>query len=127
MGNRAVIAMSDDPNAVGIYLHWNGGRNSVKTFLKAAKQLGVRGDYGLARLTQIIGNYFGGTLSLDIGPLSQLDCDNGDNGLYIIDENFDIVGRKYHKGPEQTWEHDVRPDEMLAGILAANRPFFTKG
>lgn len=40
MGNRAVITNYDHekgetikPNAIGIYLHWNGGMDSVTAFL----------------------------------------------------------------------------------------------
>ena len=36
MGNRAVITTKEnmDNNGIGIYLHWNGGRDSVRAFLK---------------------------------------------------------------------------------------------
>ena len=101
MGNRAVIGFVNDKNeydtnSVGIYLHWNGGRDSVEGFLKAAKDYGLRsGSYGLARLTQIICNCFPGTLSVGVDQLKNLDCDNYDNGLYWVDKNFNIVGREY--------------------------------
>ena len=68
MGNRATVFFTDDGKAIeaGIYLHWNGGAESVYTFLDYAKSKGVRTDavYCMARMCQIIGNYFGGTLSL---------------------------------------------------------------
>ena len=67
MGNRAIITTKEgyQNNGAGIYLHWNGGRDSVEGFLLYAKLQGCRGgDYGLARMTQYIGNWFGGTLSL---------------------------------------------------------------
>ena len=101
MGNRAVIAFVDDKgkqdkNSAGIYLHWNGGRDSVEGFLQAAKDYGLRsGSYGLARLTQIICNSFPGTLSVGVDVVKKLDCDNYDNGVYWVDQNFDIVGREY--------------------------------
>ena len=101
MGNRAVIAFVDDngkqdKNSAGIYLHWNGGRDSVEGFLQAAKDYGLRsGSYGLARLTQIICNSFPGTISVGVDVVKKLDCDNYDNGVYWVDQNFDIVGREY--------------------------------
>ena len=101
MGNRAVIAFVNDKgekdkNSVGIYLHWNGGRDSVEGFLQAAKDYGLRsGSYGVARLTQIIGNGLGGTLSLGVDQVKNLDCDNYDNGTYWVDQNFDIVDREF--------------------------------
>lgn len=101
MGNRAVIAFTDehgnqDKNSVGIYLHWNGGRDSVEGFLQAAKDYGLRsGSYGLARLTQIICNCFPGTISVGVDVVKNLDCDNYDNGVYWVDKMFNIVDREY--------------------------------
>jgi hypothetical protein len=101
MGNRAVIAFvndkgKQDKNSVGIYLHWNGGRDSVEGFLQTAKDYGIRsGDYGLARLTQIICNTFPGTLSVGVGIVKKLDCDNWDNGVYWVDKEFNIVAREH--------------------------------
>ena len=109
MGNRAVIGFISkegikNKDSVGIYLHWNGGRDSVEGFLATAKQYGVRTneDYGVARLIQIIANTLGGTLSLGVDQIKKLDCDNYDNGLYWVDNNFNIVGREYNKNEEQT-------------------------
>lgn len=111
MGNRAVIA--ENMNGTGIYLHWNGGRDSVEAFLKYCELRGFRsGDYGLARLAQVIGNFFGGGLSVGIGPVKELDTDNGDNGTYII-KDWKIVDRKYFDGVEQ---HEYDLNEMLESI-----------
>lgn len=122
MGNRAVITTSKagfDPansEATGVYLHWNGGRDSVEAFLAYCKLKGFRSpekdNYGWARLCQVIGNYFGGGLSIGIGPCCTLDCNNYDNGTYII-EDWEIVGRAYFDGVEQ---YDYGLNEMLADI-----------
>ncbi len=103
MGNRAVITTEE--KRIGVYLHWNGGRDSVEGFLAYCKKVGHRSPeqdcYGWARLCQVIGNFFGGTTSIGIDTLDKLDCDNGDNGLYII-KNWEIIGREYCNGiPEQ--------------------------
>ena len=102
MGNRAVITTEEEK--IGVYLHWNGGRDSVEGFLAVCKELDHRCPeddcYGWARLCQVIANFMGGTTSIGISTLDKLDCDNGDNGMYII-KDWKIVGRKYHKGPEQ--------------------------
>ena len=106
MGNRAVITTREnfDNDGVGVYLHWNGGRDSVTGFLTYCKAKGYRppteDNYGWARLCQVIGNFFGGGLSVGCDKVSNLDCDNWDNGVYIID-GWDIVGREYFKGTEQ--------------------------
>jgi len=102
MGNRAVI--TDENKRVGVYLHWNGGRDSVEAFLLYCKLKGYRAPendcYGWARLCQVIGNYFGGELSVGIDTYDRLDTDNGDNGVYII-KDWEIVGREYYEGREQ--------------------------
>lgn len=94
MGNRAVIRFKDQD--VGIYLHWNGGRDSVEAFLEYCRLKEYRSDdYGIARLTTVIGNFFGGGLSVGLISTrgrSNDDLDPGDNGVYIVD-NWEIVAR----------------------------------
>lgn len=121
MGNRAVIEFANVPE-VGIYLHWNGGRDSVQAFLEVAKGYGVRDDnYGVARLAQIIGNYLKGTYSIGIGPLSELDCNNGNNGVYVI-SNWEIVNRKNFNGgiEQEVYDHD----ELVSCVRESNNMFF---
>lgn len=118
MGNRAVITTRSnfENNGIGIYVHWNGGLDSVRAFLKYCEIKGYRAPdhdcYGWARLCQTIANYFGGGLSIGIDLVDRLDCDNGDNGVYII-EGWQIVGREYHFGREQD-EYNLRA--MLVDI-----------
>lgn len=112
MGNRAVILNKNDmladgkinPNQIGVYLHWNGGRDSVSAFLKYCKLKCYRSPstdcYGWACLCNVISNFFGDGMSLGIDIASRLDCDNYDNGVYIID-HWEIVGRLYNHGVEQ--------------------------
>ncbi len=99
MGNRAVITTGPyKPSNVGIYVHWNGGRASIEGFLQAAQELGFRAPpdpYGIARLAQIIANYFGDDgLSVGVDLNKNLDTD-GDNGVYLLD-GWKIAGR--HNG-----------------------------
>lgn len=118
MGNRAVITTEAgfENNGIGVYLHWNGGRDSVQAFLKYCKLKNYRDpdadNYGWARLCQVIGNFLGGTTSIGIDKVTNLDCDNWDNGVYII-KGWEIVGRKYFSGREQN-EYDL--EEMLIAI-----------
>ena len=122
MGNRAVITWSQKKDVqrtadIGIYLHWNGGRDSVTAFLTYCKLKGYREPdqdcYGYARLCQVIGNYFGGGLSLGIDKCKNLDCNNGDNGTYIC-KGWDIVGRQYFTGGIEQNDHNLI--EMLHDI-----------
>lgn len=118
MGNRAVIATKESwkNGGVGIYLHWNGGRDSVEAFLKYCDLKGYRSPsddcYGWARLCQVVGNFFGGSTSVGIDTLWHLDCDNYDNGVYIID-GWEIVDRAYFNDNEQS-NYDL--NEMLETI-----------
>ena len=109
-----------------MYLHWNGGRDSVEPFLAYAKAKGVRGpvsdnSYAMARLAQIIGNFFGGTLSLGTlvyDPQKDPDYNDinpGDNGVYVVDDEFNIVSRNHCYGEQR--EYDFA--EMLAEINSA--------
>jgi len=130
MGNRAVIAFINDKgkkdkNSVGIYLHWNGGRDSVEGFLQTAKDYELRsGSYGVARLTQIIANGLGGTLSLGVDMLKNLDCDNYDNGVYWIDQNFNIVDREYISRPDFKEQQQYSLSEFVKGLKEDNDKFF---
>ena len=121
MGNRAVIttinALNKDGSLkgdeLGIYLHWYGSREDIIRFLNEAKEAGIRkpedDNYGWARLCQIIGNNIDGDrkvqeTGLGIDILSLLDCDNGDNGVYII-KDWEIVARMYE--PEEGEYGDI--------------------
>jgi len=135
MGNRAVVtSVGTDKNRVGLYLHWNGGPESVLAFCECAKQLKLRapcGDdsYAFARLAQLVGNYFKGTLSLGVGPIKHLDTANGDNGVYEINRKWEIE-RRSHEGPKTVAELEdetKKYEEILADCLAINGPIFKKG
>ena len=122
MGNRAVIEMRGQET--GIYLHWNGGRHFVEPVLEVAREYGISGrgwDYGAARLSQIFANFFGGVLSVGVGPVRNMDRDNGDNGVYILDEELNIIDRLYTRGPE----HQVYdPETVKREVKLINDPVF---
>ena len=112
MSNSAIIKEYKGYKAV--YLHWNGGRDSVEAFLKYCELRAFRGfnspdGYGIARFCQVVGNYFDGGLS--IGVVDYIEPE-GDNGVYVVD-GWEIVGRKGYKGMEQQ-EYDLK--EMLIEI-----------
>jgi hypothetical protein len=110
MGNRADITTKD--RELSVYVHWNGGRDSVEAFLTYCKIRGFRSPekdpYGWARMCQVIGNFMGKDgNSLGIDKFYDKGTGkNFDNGLFII-ENYQIVGRKYYLGKEQS-EYDLK-------------------
>lgn len=127
MGNRCLIAFKEKESKKKkeevpcIYLHWNGGRDSVEAFLDASKRLGVRTNdqfYGMARMTQIISNYLGGTLSIGISNVGDWDLGFLDNGFYWFDglEIYDITDT--YDGFEEQKEYDH--EEMVKEIIDRN-------
>ena len=94
MGNTAIIRQAG--KHTGVYLHWNGGRDSVSAFLKYCELKGYRGfddSYGLARLCQVVGNWFGGNCSIGIVTDVYAKQAKGlDNGIYDV-KGWKIVGR----------------------------------
>ena len=131
MGNRAVITIKEkdvpqeDWNS--LYLHWNGGRDSVEPFLHVAKLYEIRcqedSSYAIARLSQLIGNTLGGTLSLGVGAYKCLDTNNYDNGTYVV-EDWEIVERE-HLPYENFEEQDEYVfDEFVKEIRSMNDGVF---
>lgn len=101
--------VAENPNRVGVYLHWNGGYNSIKPFCMACKHLGFRGavsdNYGVACFTQLVRNFFGITgLSVGVDALKFLDTNNYDNGVYVVDDEWNIIGREFACGEETNTE-----------------------
>ncbi len=120
MGNRAVITTRE--RKMGVYLHWNGGRDSVGPLLKYCEMKGYRSPshdcYGWARLCQVIGNFFGGTLSVGIAPYTtDRQMNPGDNGIYVIDgwEIADHLMADYDKDWNIVGMRHVFPDEEERG------------
>lgn len=126
MGNRAVITTAPFATSnVGIYVHWNGGQASIEGFLKAARELGYRSpdqdkSYGIAGLAGLIWSFLGTDgMSVGIDRCAQLDCDNGDNGVYLIGKDWQIVGRVCAES--EAWANEIdqqKTDAIAADIIA---------
>jgi hypothetical protein len=104
MGNRATITITDGTTTgPTIYLHWNGGPESVYPFLHTVSMMGVRAetDYYTARLVQAIGNFFGGGLSIGISNSEPKKDTCGDNGAYFYNVRTDTMER-YTEGKKLT-------------------------
>lgn len=113
MGNRCVITTKDvnkenRAEKLGIYLHWDGSPEQVEEILEECKDKKIRrpfDDYSYfwARFAQIAANYITGDsdnyeTSIGIDVVDRLDCCNGDNGVYYIDNDLNIV--KHTDGSE---------------------------
>lgn len=101
MGNRAFIGFENNP--INIYVHWNGGIESVKAFCDAAKERGFAdptcdANYAIARLVGLIHEFFGVTDSSSLGVCTFSSAEEekdaityADNGKYIIGKNWQII------------------------------------
>lgn len=144
MGNRAVVTFAnrkdieqwvspegdgeklkgycvEHPNKVGVYLHWNGGRASIEGFCEACRRLKFRGpasdSYGVARFVQVVCNFLGNDgLSCGVDTLEHSDTDNGDNGVYVVDDNWNIVGREFAHGEQNDYDVNGFADDVLASM-----------
>lgn len=122
MGNRAVLVWKDkdghyDDNSMGIYLYWNGGRDSVEAFLAYCEMKDLKSPtedvhIGIENFVDVVTHFFGSTRSIYANKLSELDQNNHDNGVYVCD-GWKIVGRKHMDGEEQK-RYDFR--EILHAI-----------
>jgi len=105
MGNRAIITLENrmgEQHPVAIYVHWNGGLESVLAFIKYTWDNFERGRDDVftfhARLCQVIGNFFEDGMSLYGHPLDKADncaegCDNGRFHFTIGSTGFELKGR----------------------------------
>lgn len=103
MGNRCVITNKEKTRA--IYQHWNGGRDSIEPLLNVARDLGK----GFDGLVEVSAKLFDGE-EIDY---EEADTDNGDNGTYIIDDDFNIVEREFLRGSEQKHYNPFRMEIFI--------------
>ena len=103
MGDRCVITTYDvtkenQYKKLGVYLHWYGPREDVESILAKCKERNIRrpdSDYAYfwARFCQIAADYCGArdVVGIGIDIVSRLDVNNFDNGVYYIDDDFNIA------------------------------------
>lgn len=132
MGNRAVISFQDPSvttlklSEVGIYLHWNGGLESIEGFCKAATDLNINEP---ARFIQMLGNWFGGNQSLYVDVISRLDYDNYDNGTYVLSKasgEWKVVKRFFVDIEYKVNGHDEYVQEMADDVFKKSVAHFVK-
>lgn len=106
MGNRAVITFQRHVTAPCIYLHWNGGRESVEAFLEVAKRLNLKGDHRTRMdvLAEVLAKSFfktkvGETIYRE--DYGKADADNWDNGVYVINDDWEIIDRLFKRYPDE--------------------------
>jgi hypothetical protein len=101
MGNRGTVIFTDGEHnfSPAVYLHWNGGPDSIYSFLEELDRRLIRADqdYEAARFIQLVGEFFdqhcisGLSLGVSNGPVSDsledlrlVKTDKGGNGIYLV-------------------------------------------
>lgn len=125
-GEKLEGFVADNQHRVGVYLHWNGGKDSIVPFCRACRKIGFRCptfdfSYGVARFVQLVANHFGGLTNTSIGvdTLEHLDCNNYDNGVFVIGDDWEIVGREFARTDEPLDEKSV--DEFVEHLVGIQR------
>lgn len=117
MGNRAIITSTKKD--IALYMHWNGGRDTVEPLLEACAATGIpspeKDPSGWSAIASRARNYLGDHVGLWTyqGDRSS----PGDNGIYVI-EDWSIKERI--KGPR--WEQVVHPKDKMLEVLEENMP-----
>lgn len=132
MGNRAIIKGKNSD--LGLYVHWNGGYDSVYPILQYCKLKGYRGmdadSYGLARLCQVYANFFGGTNSVGIEKVERnmtaciVEGYGLDNGVYEVDNDWNIVTHWNYSGREvvrKVIDAPISDSELKESLLFIDR------
>lgn len=103
MGNRALITLeplTKENKVIAVYVHWNGGIESVKAICEVCKTRGFRTptddpEYSLARFIGVWHEFFGVTDSTSLGVML-MGWNNAkgywsDNGVYTIGKDWEIA------------------------------------
>jgi len=131
MGNRAVITNSTTDDAPSIYVHWNGGMDSIQGFMGAAIALHITGSETerMDALGHILAKHFFGTESNGLNVYREnfgdTDQDNCDNGVYIINDDWEIIGRKFNRnGEQQHWSPADITTQILDNVVREISPSY---
>jgi len=143
MGNRAYVIFANatfKQLGPAIYLHWNGGAESIYPFLDELdrREVRVQADYESARFIAIAAEYFDqayyGTLSLGVenGPRRLADVwkfDPGDNGVYVVarDGKGGRVVRRFFQDRAEKKARELTLAEVEAECIAAYAHKYSTG
>ena len=152
MGNRATVIFTDGDKSFSpaVYLHWNGGPESVYSFLAELDRRKARcdQDYECARFIQLVGEFFdqetigstslgvtNGPASADIADLQKVMTDHGDNGFYLVNRTGGkMTVRRFteHYSRSETGEwlgpelREMPPDEVKQERESALKDKYTE-
>lgn len=120
MGNRALIVMQTpsekQPLVPAIYVHWNGGIESVQAICDICRERDFRDPaqdptYAMARMAGVWHEFFGITDDLSLGvTMYDGESDQGDNGVYVLGADWKVVRHFKHGAKNIELEHECLRD-----------------
>jgi len=130
MGNRATVIFTDGKKSFSpaVYLHWNGGAESVYGFLEELNRRKARADqcYECARFIELAGDFMdqdefsSSCLGVANSPrsdkpqdLAKVKTDLGDNGIYLVNRTGDnMTVRRFLEDWENKTVVEFTPGEV---------------
>mgnify|MGYP001559088044 CR=1 FL=1 len=144
MGNRAVVIFKHEKTlSPAVYLHWNGGLESILAFLQEMDRRKIRGgsnmDYQVARFIHVCCDFFdlAGATGLSVGtfnapksltPASLKAICPGDNGVFVIERSGTckitqyVDGKMFINPISRLSAADKEVTEGIAKAMAEARP-----
>jgi hypothetical protein len=129
MGNRAIITLEDikgKKHPVALYVHWNGGLESVLAFVEYTWAMFPRGRSDVytfhARLCQVLGNFFPDGLSLYGHALRVAKNYIEDNGCFhfrVAHDGVTLIGRADEIPAARAHEYWTNPHTIHDSIKQA--------
>jgi hypothetical protein len=130
MGNRATVVFTDGKErfSPAVYLHWNGGAESVYGFLEELnrRKVGADQEYECARFIQLVGEFFdqdyqdGNSLGVVNAPASDrlrdlyaIHTDKGDNGIYLVNRTTSpMTVRRFNERYKEETMVEMAPEQV---------------
>ena len=122
MGNRALIVMQTpsekQPLVPAIYVHWNGGIDSVEAICDICRERKYRDpasdpSYAMARMVGVWHEFFGVTNGISLGVMQyDGEADQGDNGVYVLGADWKVIRHFCHSAPTIELEHECQTAEQ---------------
>lgn len=122
MGNRALIVMQTpsekQPLVPAIYVHWNGGIESVQAICDICRERDFRDPaqdptYAIARMVGVWHEFFGITHANSLGvTIYDGESDQGDNGVYVLGADWKVIRHFKHGAKNIELEHECQAAEQ---------------
>lgn len=134
MGNRAIVIFKESEKEFGpqIYLHWNGGVESIMAFITEMERRGhLRNDcsYATARFICVVGDFFRqmgkdySDTGLSLGiyepphPATFEKISHGDNGVFVVSNSAHTKGFEVHQNGELVNRQKIEKDGQFKGMV----------